>query len=249
MTLRVCSPRHGSPLSCFVLVTFSGRTFSTAMARRNETARPSSSLSSAFSAKSDKASLARKQAESFSFTLLQEASLVCVRRTYGEGCVVVGQWGQSLTGIAGYTKQRYLVFVSAFLLRDTARKPNRNYTIHTCIYQLVVVIVILIDQFRVLSSKALCTTLLCICLSVCEWLTNCTCNLCLSRISTGCPARMLSVNQLMDNRWTHLCSVWESSHCLTSSLLLFSDTTCVTLWLNRERGAHRINNWVCCQAT
>lgn len=59
---------------------------------------------------------------------------------------------------------------------------------------------------------------------------------------------MLSVNQLMANKWTHLCSVWDSSHCLTSSLLLFSDTTCVTLWLE-EVEYESTKEYVCCWAT
>lgn len=56
MTLRECSPRQGSPRSCVRLVTGLGSAFSTAAARRNATPRPSSSSSSAFSARRDKAS-------------------------------------------------------------------------------------------------------------------------------------------------------------------------------------------------
>lgn len=54
-----------------------------------------------------------------------------VKRTYGERCVVVGQWGPSLTGVARYTKQCYLIFMSGFLLRGTDRKPNTNYLYNT----------------------------------------------------------------------------------------------------------------------
>lgn len=68
--------------------------------------------------------------------------------TYGEGCVVVGQRGPSLTGVAGYRKQRHLVVMSALILGDTDRKPNRNY-----IYQLVVVWFFLNGPFRDLHSK------------------------------------------------------------------------------------------------
>lgn len=60
MTRSECSPRHGSPLSCVMDVTVAGRAFSTAAARRKATLRPSSSLSSAFSARSPRASWDRK---------------------------------------------------------------------------------------------------------------------------------------------------------------------------------------------
>lgn len=60
MTLSECSPRQGSPVSWDMLRTAEGSTFSTAAARRNATPRPSSSLSSAFSARSDRASWGRK---------------------------------------------------------------------------------------------------------------------------------------------------------------------------------------------
>lgn len=72
-------------------------------------------------------------ASEFQFLSFLALNGLRARGTYGEGCVVVGQRGPSLTGVAGYGKQRHLVFMRALILGDTDRKPNRNY-----IYQLVV---------------------------------------------------------------------------------------------------------------
>lgn len=137
MTLREWSPRQGSPLSCVMLVTRLGRTFNTAAARRNATPRPSSSLSSAFSASSDKASWGGKHSVQRSFRspcMLIYFSRRCslrsrrVRGMYSEDGVLVVQRGPSLTGVAGYRKHRSLFFVNALLLRDTEIKPySRNH--------------------------------------------------------------------------------------------------------------------------
>lgn len=132
MTLREWSPRQGSPLSCVMLVTRLGRTFNTAAARRNATPRPSSSLSSAFSASSDKASWGGKHRAQWSFRsactriyFSRRWSLLSrrVRGMYSEDGVMVVQRGPSLTGVAGYREDRSLFFVDALLLRDTEIKP------------------------------------------------------------------------------------------------------------------------------
>lgn len=144
MTLSECSPRQGSPLSCVMSVTGLGRTFNTAAARLNATPRPSSSLSSAFSARSDKASWDRKYNVSrrdfqtactlFSFFLRRchcctDIWDFCVcRGTYCEDGVMVVQSGPSLTGVAGYGEHHNLCFITLLLLKDTVNKQPDTTT-------------------------------------------------------------------------------------------------------------------------